>query len=532
MEDPADARAIRLPKGMTVEALWEARQALVQNPTPEGLKHLARQIFDVQQYVAGERLVLDVMAADQDNLPLLLAGADLLANYTTRYDVVVAVLAKVLAALPHLSELKVFMAAALVAKGDVALGLRVFADIMQNHPEHHVAACEHLAVALLEVGYMQEGHTVLDTWFRDNKPVTAALLNNMGCVLQRLNRSEEALPWYRRALELQPDNAGTIMGYAVALFKAGHYAQGAPYYAGREGLVEDTVSWYRALPRMEKNTSLHGRKVILFQDQGLGDTLQFIRYLPMVLAQGALVTVVVPTGLVRLLTLSFPQAQVVAEKDFALQDGYDLGLPIPDLPFVMGLCTPADIIANIPYLSAPPADVARFAALLGAQRPRIGLVWAGSPHREVRYVEFVDQRRSINLHSMAPLAKVPNILFYNLQVGEKGIQAKTPPAGMKLVNHTNLLHDFDDTAALIANLDMVISVDTSVVHLAAALGKPVWMLSRFDQCWRWLSGRTDTPWYNHLRIYQQSEPLDWDAPINKVAVDLTKLEEMKRSKRK
>ncbi|MCP1257808.1 glycosyltransferase family 9 protein [Acetobacter lambici] len=503
MEDPADARAIRLPKGMTVEALWEARQALVQNPTPEGLKHLARQIFDVQQYVAGERLVLDVMAADQDNLPLLLAGADLLANYTTRYDVVVAVLAKVLAALPHLSELKVFMAAALVAKGDVALGLRVFADIMQNHPEHHVAACEHLAVALLEVGYMQEGHTVLDTWFRDNKPVTAALLNNMGCVLQRLNRSEEALPWYRRALELQPDNAGTIMGYAVALFKAGHYAQGAPYYAGREGLVEDTVSWYRALPRMEKNTSLHGRKVILFQDQGLGDTLQFIRYLPMVQARGALVTVVVPTGLVRLLTLSFPQAQVVAEKDFAPQDGYDLGLPIPDLPFVMGLRTPADIIANIPYLLAPPADVARFAALLGAQRPRIGLVWAGSRRTKPADV-LTDQRRSATLEQVLGAITPVDAALVNLQFAPRreDLAAWNGQPVCDLMDH---VQDMADTAAIIDNLDLVISVDTSVVHLAGALGKPAWLLSRWDGCWRWGDSGETSPWYPNMRIFRAQE---------------------------
>ncbi|WP_051544261.1 tetratricopeptide repeat protein [Acetobacter okinawensis] len=280
MEQPADVPAIRLPKGMTVEGLWAARQALMQNPTPDGLKNLATQIFAVQQYVAGERLVLDVIGAHQDNLAVLLAAADVLATYTMRYDLIVAILGKVLLALPHLSQLKVFLATALVRKGDVTAGMRIFAEIMQHHPEHHQDACEHLVVALLDAGYAQEGLMVLESWFRGGKPVTTALLSNMGCVLQRMNRSEEALVWYRRALEREPQNSAACTGYAVALFKAGHFGEGAPHYLRREGLAPDSVSWYLSLPHLRKGEPLQGKKVIFYQEQGLGDTLQFIRYLP------------------------------------------------------------------------------------------------------------------------------------------------------------------------------------------------------------------------------------------------------------
>lgn len=503
MEQPADAPAIRLPQGMTVEGLWAARQALMQNPTPEGLKTLATQIFAVQQSVAGERLVLDVIGAHQDNLAVLLAAADVLATYTMRYDLIVAILGKVLLALPHLSQLKVFLATALVRKGDVTAGMRIFAEIMQQHPEHHQDACEHLVVALLDAGYAQEGLMVLESWFRGGKPVTTALLSNMGCVLQRMNRSEEALAWYRRALEREPQNSAACTGYAVALFKAGHFGEGAPYYLHREGLAPDSVSWYLSLPHLRKGEPLQGKKVIFYQEQGLGDTLQFIRYLPMVLAQGAQVTLVSPDTLLRLLRLAFPQVHVVAEKDFTRQDGYDAILPIPDLPFAMGLQTRADIPAQVPYLQAPPADVARLTALLPAQRPRIGLVWSGGRRTKSADV-LTDQRRSTTaeqvLGALTPVAAA----LVNLQLGPRreDLAAWRGQPVCDLMDH---VADMADTAALIEGLDLIISVDTSVVHLAGALGKPVWLISRWDGCWRWGDTGETSPWYPTMRIFRAQE---------------------------
>jgi hypothetical protein len=129
----------------------------------------------------------------------------------------------------------------------------------------------------------------------------------------------------------------------------------------------------------------------------------------------------------------------------------------------------------------------------------------------------VDQRRSMTLADFAPLANVPDICLISLQVGEPAAQARTPPAGMTLHDWTNELTDFADTAALVEALDLVVSVDTSVVHLAGALGKPIWVLNRFDQCWRWLTGRTDSPWYPSARLFQQRTPGDWIGPIGAVA---------------
>lgn len=503
MDHPAGSDTIRLPKGMTVEGLWKAREVLLQNPTSDGLKWLATQLFSVQQYVAGERLVLDVIATKQNDLHLLLAAADLLDTYTTRYDLIVTILVKVLEAQPQMSALKGFLAKALVAKGDIGAGMRIFANIMQNHPEHHVHACELLVISLLEAGYTQEGYMVLATWFRDNRPVTAPLLNNMGCALQRLNRSEEALPWYRQALAREPSNRIYAVGYAVALFKAGHFGEGAPFFRLREEPAEDTLGWYLTLPRLQIGGSLNGQKVVLFQDQGLGDMLQFIRYLPMLVAQGAQVTLVVAPPLVRLLRLSFLSVLVVAEKDFPQQQGYGASLPISDLPFVMGLQTVADIPHCVPYLRADASDVARFAERMPAVCPRIGVVWAGSQRTRAADVQ-TDQRRSATLEQVLGAITPVDAALVNLQFAPRreDLAAWNGQPVCDLMDH---VQDMADTAAIIDNLDLVISVDTSVVHLAGALGKPAWLLSRWDGCWRWGDSGETSPWYPNMRIFRAQE---------------------------
>jgi hypothetical protein len=128
----------------------------------------------------------------------------------------------------------------------------------------------------------------------------------------------------------------------------------------------------------------------------------------------------------------------------------------------------------------------------------------------------MDLRRSVKLQQFAPFADIANVRFFSLQKGEPSEQASQPPAGMELIDMTSDLHDFEDTAALITHLDLVITVDTSVAHLAGALGKPVWLLNRFDTCWRWLLDRDDSPWYPHLRLFRQPSPGDWNSVIDRV----------------
>ena len=196
---------------------------------------------------------------------------------------------------------------------------------------------------------------------------------------------------------------------------------------------------------------------------------------------------------------------------------HDLRCPMMSLPLAFGTAVET-IPAEIPYLRAGPADLAVWRhRLLGVCGKKIGLVWAGEARIGAIDALAADKRRSTKLAALAPFAKVPGCTFFSLQLGPTADQAAHPPAGMLLHDFTNELKDFADTAALIENLDLVISVDTAPAHLAGALGKPVLLLNRFDTCWRWLFDRTDTDWYPSMRIFRQPEPHDWATPVRAAA---------------
>ena len=197
---------------------------------------------------------------------------------------------------------------------------------------------------------------------------------------------------------------------------------------------------------------------------------------------------------------------------------FDLHCPLMSLPLAFETSVET-IPGGVPYLAADPAAVAAWDALLPARRdaagPRVGLVWAGGARPHQPRAAAIDRRRSVRLADMAPLGAVPGAVFVSLQVGPPAKQAETSP--FPLIDVTDRLTDFADTAALIETLDLVIAVDTAVAHLAAAQGKPVWLLSRFDSCWRWFKDRNDSPWYPTLRLFRQTAPGDWAGVIARVA---------------
>ena len=157
---------------------------------------------------------------------------------------------------------------------------------------------------------------------------------------------------------------------------------------------------------------------------------------------------------------------------------------------------------------------------------KVGLVWSGGKRPWHLQTTLMDERRSTNLSALAPLSRCADgVSFYSLQLGGPAAEAAAPPPGLPVIDHTAQIGDFADTAGLVSLLDLVIAVDTSTAHLAGALGRPVWMLSRYDQCWRWLPARTDTPWYDTMRIYTQPAPFDWATPVEALANDLARLVE-------
>jgi len=253
------------------------------------------------------------------------------------------------------------------------------------------------------------------------------------------------------------------------------------------------------------------RKTLLIHaEQGIGDTLQFCRYAMLAAGRGLRVTMEVQTPLVRLLR-GLPGVDLVRGCGDELP-AFDLHCPMLSLPFALGT-TMATVPSATCYLHADAALAAAWQARLAAmanQCLRIGLVWAGNPDAVA-----IDHLRSLAPDRLAPLFALSGLHFFSLQKG-----GPAAPGDFPLTDFMDEMADFADTAALIANLDLVISVDTAVAHLAAALGKPVWLLDRFYPCWRWLTGRRDSPWYPSLRIYRQPSSGDWDSVLAEVARDL------------
>ena len=351
-------------------------------------------------------------------------------------------------------------------------------------------------------------------------PAHAPTLSNLGVALTARGVPRHAITLLDLAVQLDPDNPETRCNRALARLAAGDYLAGFEEYEWRWRTRAKPPHGLAAPPW--DGGPFEGRTLLLHDEGGYGDTLQFCRYAALAKARGGRVILRVRRPLLALLS-RLPGIDAVVEHGTALPP-FDLHCPMFSLPRVFR--TTLETIPAAPgYLAADPGLVAawraRLAADEGGSRPRIGLVWAGGPHPYSRESSLADRRRSIRLTELAPLAAAaPEAIFYSLQIGEAASQAATAPPGMRLIDHTARIDSFDDTAALVSQLDLVVAVDTSTAHLAAALGRPVRMLSRYDQCWRWLTDRADTPWYDSLRLYRQPEPFDWATPIRQLATDL------------
>ena len=248
-------------------------------------------------------------------------------------------------------------------------------------------------------------------------------------------------------------------------------------------------------------------------EQGLGDTLQFCRYVTLTAQLGLDVILQVQEPLVRLLG-SLPGPTMVLPLGAALP-AFDPHCPMMSLPLALGT-TLETIPAAIPYLRPDQAKAASWRSHL-CETPGfcVGVVWAGNPRTHNIAATATDRRRSIAPTLLEPLSAVPGVRLISLQK-----DGPPPPASLSLTEVMAEMADFADTAALVDALDLVISVDTSVAHLAGALGKPVWLMDRFDPCWRWMLNRRDSPWYPTMRLYRQPAPNDWQLVVAEIARDL------------
>jgi tetratricopeptide (TPR) repeat protein len=355
-----------------------------------------------------------------------------------------------------------------------------------------------LGVTSIVLGRFDEAETALHTALRQ-QPDFAEAHNAVGDLMRNRGRLDESAAALREALRLRPDYPDAEVNLAYTLLQGGRFAEGwrAHEHRFRAHAWRDLAQEF-SVPRWH-GEPLAGRRLLIHAEQGLGDAIQFCRYLSGIEA-GAHIVLRVPAPLRRLLAASFPALHVVA--DNAALPPFDLECPLLSLPHVLR----ADAPAAAAYLAADPALVSAWRRrLAGLTGRRVGLVWAGNPRLAA------DARRSIPLAALAPLGEVAGISVVSLQHGPAASQR--PPSGLALHDRSAELSDFADTAALISTLDLTVGVDTAVVHLAGALGRPVWLLNRADTCWRWRAEAGSSTLYPGLREFRQPSPGDWRSVI-------------------
>jgi len=392
-------------------------------------------------------------------------------------------------------------------------------DIALKYKPNFPEAYNNKGIALQKLHRMEETLACYQAGIAQNPKGVEAFYNNRGLVYQNLGRPDEAIEDYNRAVEIDPNLADARFNRSLCLLLRGEYDIAWEEHEWR---------WNRAsyprpqLPGIlyDGTQDLNGKMLFIHGEQGLGDMLQFCRYAKLAKEKGAKVLLGTDKPLVRLLATLKGVDQVISKGDAI--PPYDLHIPLMSLPYAFK--TRMDNIPYGIYLKPDPALVEYFSPMILANgKKNVGLVWSGGFRPDQPEVWAVNERRNISLERLLPL-KVDNVNFYSLQKGEGPEQELYNCLGWRSImhNHTPLFKDFADTAAYIQNLDLVICVDTSTCHVAAAMGKEVWMMNRFDTCWRWFMDRTDSPWYPTIKLYRQPKLGDWESVVQNVKEDLIK----------
>jgi tetratricopeptide (TPR) repeat protein len=334
--------------------------------------------------------------------------------------------------------------------------------------------------------------------------------SNLGDALKASGQVSVAIAAYKEAIRLSPLRPEPHWNRALAFLTQGDFERGWAEYEWRHrrpGSHERPgTAW--------NGESLAGKTILLHAEQGLGDTIQFVRYLPMVAALGGRIVLECQPELCRLLGGSANPSAVMPSGQ--PPPAFDVHCPLLSLPRIFETRLES-IPSEVPYLKPAAALLEKWGGIVGPKNGlrRVGLVWAGRGDHQY------DRNRSMTLGDFAPLARIGGVEFYSLQKGAPEGQALDPPAGMVLKDHSAMFSDLAETAALIAHMDLVIAVDTAVAHLAGAMGRPVWVMLAFAPDWRWMLDRPDSPWYPSMRLFRQESIGDWGDVLQEVGQHLS-----------
>jgi Flp pilus assembly protein TadD len=362
-----------------------------------------------------------------------------------------------------------------------------------------------LGLSLSEIGQLDEALKVL-TKAAELTPNHAGIHLDIGNVHWKQWRHEQALACFRRAIECDPGDPGNHWSCARVLLQLGHLREGWEEFEWRLKFREMNLDRGFAQPQWDGSDPT-GKTILLHTEGGLGDALNFIRLVPLAAKRGGKIILECQPTLISLFQGIEGVNQIIARGQTL--PPFDCHLPLQGLPRILGI-TLENIPNQVPYLTAPKDRVENFAGRIPNDgKLRVGLVWCGTQYNEADF-------RTRTLDFFHPLMKLPGIRFFSLQKGNASSQKPLP--GVEWVDFSADLEEFADTAALVKNLDLVISVDTSTAHLAGALAKPVWVLIPAQSDFRWLLDRTDSPWYPTMRLFRQRLSGDWSKAMD----DMTK----------
>ena len=401
----------------------------------------------------------------------------------------------------------------LLALGQHEAALAACRQAMALDPQGAAIACT-LGGTMLELGEATDAVTLCRRAIALDPTSTSAYFN-FSHACKALNKLEEAEEAAEAAIAHNAGSATYHFHLAHTLLLQGKTERGWEEYEWRWALPDfaDLAALRRGFPQPEwTGQDISDKTILIYTEQGLGDIIQFARYLPLVAGRAGRVLLAASPATRRLLS-GIAGITVIAPEEIA-GAGFDVHCALLSLP--RAFRTRIDTIpAAMPYLQVDPLEVARWAARIGGDRPKVGIVWAGNPATKR------DRFRSPRLNSVAPLFAVPGITFVSLQMGPGRQDLIRTPLPGHIVDLGEEITDLADTAAIMAGLDLVISSCTAPLHLAGALGRPAWVMLPFAPHFPWLLNRSDTPWYPSMRLYRQSQPgIDWSCVIDQIATDL------------
>jgi tetratricopeptide (TPR) repeat protein len=503
--------AVKLQQGQIGEAQRLLGAAVKANPRAAGAWcNLGQALHALKRAPEALDCLDKARALSPDDVSILNQHANVLVALARPAEAL-AEFRQVLARAPNHVEAWLNSGLAQAMLGFPELALADFDAALQFAPGHP-GVHYNRGVALIKLGRYAEAVEANDRALGIVPDYATAWLNR-GKALMQLNRLDEAITGFAEALEIRKDFADAHFNNALALLTRGDYARGFAEYEWRWRRTGMPAQKSRGKPLWLGEFPPARKAVLLHAEQGLGDTIQFARYAPLLAQSGAAVVLEAQAELKELMRRLDGVAAVIARGEAS--PPFDLHCPLGSLPLALHTL-PNTVPAQIPYLAADEAHVAKWSARLDAlPRPRIAIAWSGNPSHDN------DRNRSIAFARLAPLFSAP-ASFISMQKDLRTEDAAALAGEQSVVHLGGELEDFSDTAGVLAACDLVIAVDTAAAHLAGAMGRPVWVLLPFAPDWRWTRAGETTPWYPTARLFRQTSLGDWDSVIARVVDELSR----------